>query len=56
MNSADSAMNQYCDEEAMFYIQVPCIIPKESIIPRRIKGLVIASIAVFVIVFSMVYI
>ena len=56
MNAADSAMSSYCDEQAYFYIQAPCVIPQEQVTPRRIKGLMISCISVFVILFSVTYI
>jgi hypothetical protein len=28
MNQADNAMSSYCDDEAYFYAQLPCVIPK----------------------------
>lgn len=56
MNSADNAMASYCNEQAYFYVQAPCVIPQEDLVPRRVKGLVISCISVAVILFSFTYI
>lgn len=56
MNPADSAMASYCNEQAYFYAQVPCVIPQEQLAPRRVKGLVIACISVAAILFSFTYV
>lgn len=56
MNPADNAMAKYCDDEAFFYIQAPCILPSQQIKERRIIGLFVACVTVFTVFFSMTYI
>ena len=56
MNPADNAMAQYCNDEAFFYIQLPCVVPSEKVKERRIIGLFVSCVTVFVVFFSITYI
>lgn len=56
MNPADNAMAQFCNDEAFFYIQAPCVIPQEQMKERRIIGLFVSCVTVFVIFYSITYI
>lgn len=56
MNSADSAMQAYCNDEAIFYLQAPCVIRADKVKFRKLMGLVVATISVFVILFSVTFI
>lgn len=52
----DRDVVKYCDEDAYFYIQTPCVIPSQKITITMLKGLVIACITVGIILFSITYI
>lgn len=56
MNAADSAMAQYCNGDAFFYAQTPCIIPSKEIKPRLVMGLIISCISLMVVLFCISYV
>lgn len=56
MNPADTAMSQYCNDESFFYIQAPCVIPQNALKERKILGLFVSCVTVFIVFFSITYI
>lgn len=56
MNAADTAMAEYCDGDAFFYAQTPCVIPAREIKPRLVMGLAVSCMALLVVFFSITYI
>lgn len=49
-----SNIKNSCDQDAYFFFQAPCLVPKEYIQTRKIAGLYISCFAVFVYFFSII--
>ena len=55
-NDGNENVAKFCDREAYFYIQAPCVNPSNKITPTMLKGLIISCITVLIIIFSINYI
>ena len=44
-----------CGDKSKFFIQVPCLIPPDQRVPRKIDGLMFGSLIVFVYLFVVIY-
>jgi hypothetical protein len=40
-----------CDDESYLYVQAPCIVPTAKLLPRKILGLAISAVAVWIYLF-----
>lgn len=45
--------NEYCNEKSIFYVQVPCVMPRRHYYGRQVIGLVVGCIGTFIYLFSL---
>jgi len=55
-DSADPLQTNSCNEDSFFFVQTPCIIPKDLHFSRMLWGLLPGSLAVFIYLFVVIYI
>lgn len=48
-------VNKNCQEKSNFFVQYSCVYPSSQQVGREIKGLILATIAVFVYMFTVIY-
>lgn len=46
-----SRMQKACDQDAYLYMQIPCLVPKHNVTRRKLLGLLISCISVFIFLF-----
>ena len=49
-------MKAHCKEEAYLFVQTPCLVPSENIPQRKITGLFIGCLGVFIYLFVQVFV
>lgn len=53
--SITEKQSKACDQEAYMYMQIPCLYPKHQMYKRKIVGLMITCISVFIFLFMQAY-
>ena len=50
-----TAFDEYCGDKAKFFVQIPCLIPEDLKVDRKVDGLMFGSLTVFVYLFVVIY-